>query len=307
MKLSLGPILYYWTREKLQAFYEEIATAPVDIVYLGETVCSRRHIMRLGDWIELANMLSGAGKKVVLSTLTLIESESDLKTLRKIAENGEFAVEANDMGAVHLLAGRVPFIAGPYLNIYNPQTLSMIAGLGAQRWVIPAEMSRDVLQPLQQSRPAEMETEVFAYGRLPLAFSSRCFTARFHNLPKDDCRFLCLDDPDGKTMRTREGQPFLVINGIQTQSALVYNLIGEMGSLRDLGVDVLRISPQSGHTAEIAGLFRDCMNHRINPELALRQMGRLMPEAACNGYWHGRAGLEQMVHAGERSAALAEI
>ncbi|MBI4937449.1 MAG: U32 family peptidase [Nitrosomonadales bacterium] len=306
MKLSLGPILYYWTREKLQAFYEEIAAAPVDIVYLGETVCSRRHIMRLADWLELANMLSGAGKKVVLSTLTLIESESDLKTLRRIAENGNFAVEANDMGAVHLLEGKVPFVAGPYLNIYNPQTLGMIASLGAQRWVIPVEMSREVLQPLQQSRPAGMETEVFSYGRLPLAFSSRCFTARFHNLPKDDCPFLCLDDPDGKTMRTREGKPFLVINGIQTQSALVYNLIGEMDSLRDLGVDVLRISPQYEHTAEIAGLFRSCMDRQINPEHALQQMGRLMPEAACNGYWHGRAGLEQMVHASERSVALAE-
>lgn len=306
MKLSLGPTLYYWTREKLQAFYEEVAAAPVDIVYLGETVCSRRHIMRLGDWLELADMLSGAGKKVVLSTLTLIESESDLKTLRRIAENGEFAVEANDMGAVHLLEGKVPFVAGPYLNIYNPQTLGMIAALGAQRWVIPVEMSRDVLQPLQQSRPAGMETEVFSYGRLPLAFSSRCFTARFHNLPKDDCRFLCLDDPDGKTMRTREGKSFLVINGIQTQSALVYNLIGEMESLRELGVDVLRISPQYEHTAEIAGLFRSCMDRQISPEHALQQMGRLMPEAACNGYWHGRAGLEQMAHAGERSAALAE-
>jgi collagenase-like PrtC family protease len=293
MKLSLGPVLYYWTKEKLGAFYEEIATAPVDIVYLGETVCSRRHIMRLNDWLELAAMLSGAGKKVVLSTLALIESESDLKNLRRIAENGDFLVEANDMGAVHLLQNRVPFVAGPYLNIYNPQTLGMIASLGARRWVIPVEMSRDVLKPLQQSRPAGMETEVFSYGRLPLAFSSRCFTARFHNLPKDDCRFLCLDDPDGKTMRTREGKPFLVINGIQTQSALVYNLAGEMDGLRELGVDMLRISPQSQHTAEILRLFRDGMDRKIGPESALRQMESLMPEAACNGYWHGRPGLEQ--------------
>lgn len=305
MKLSLGPILYYWTREKLQAFYEEIAAAPVDIVYLGETVCSRRHIMRLSDWLDLAKMLSGTGKQVVLSTLTLIESESDLKTLRRIAENGDFAVEANDMGAAHLLAGRAPFIAGPYLNIYNPQTLSVIASLGARRWVIPVEMSREVLRPMQQARPAGVETEVFAYGRLPLAFSSRCFTARFHNLPKDDCRFLCLDDPVGKTMRTRESEPFLVINGTQTQSALVYNLLGEMESLSELGVDVLRISPQPEHTAEIVGLFRDCMERRIDPEQALQQSAGLMPEAACNGYWHGRAGLEQRVHAGERNAAPA--
>jgi len=294
MKLALGPVLYYWSREKIQAFYEGIATAPVDIVYLGETVCSRRHIMRTADWLEMAKMLAAAGKKVVLSTLTLIESESDLKTLRRITENGDFTVEANDMGAVHRLAGHMPFVAGPYLNIYNPQTLSLLSSLGAQRWVMPVEMSLKALQPLQKARPPGMETEVFSYGRLPLAFSSRCFTARFHNLPKDDCRFLCIDDPDGKTMRTREGKPFLVINGIQTQSALVYNLIDDLYSLRSQGVDVLRISPQSEHIAEIIQLFRECIENRISPEAAMQQMEKLMPEAACNGYWHGRPGMEQM-------------
>ncbi len=294
MKLALGPVLYYWTQQKLQKFYEEVAAAPVDIVYLGETVCSRRHIMRLADWLEVAKMLAATGKTVVLSTLTLIESESDLKSLRRITENNDFRVEANDMGAVHRLAGRMPFIAGPYLNIYNPQTLNLLASLGARRWVMPVEMSLEALQPLQQVRPAGMETEVFSYGRLPLAFSSRCFTARFHNLPKDDCRFLCIDDPDGKTMRTREGKPFLVINGTQTQSALVYNLLGDLDSLRNAGVDVLRISPQSEHTVEIIRLFRNSMAQRISPEIAMQQMQSVMPETACNGYWHGRPGMEQM-------------
>lgn len=294
MKLALGPVLYYWPQEKLRAYYEEIATTPVDIVYLGETVCSRRHIMRLPDWLEVAKMLAAAGKTVVLSTLTLIESESDLKTMRRIAENGDFVVEANDMGAVHRLAGQVPFIAGPYLNIYNPQTLGLVASLGAQRWVMPVEMSRATLQGLQNSRPAGLETEVFSYGRLPLAFSSRCFTARFHNLPKDDCRFLCIDDPDGKTMRTREGKSFLVINGTQTQSALVYNLIGDLDSLKEAKVDVLRISPQSEHGTAIIRLFRDCIDQKTSCEDAQQQMEGMMPEAACNGYWHGRPGMEQM-------------
>jgi len=295
MKLALGPILYYWPREKLQAYYEEIAATPVDIVYLGETVCSRRHVMRLPDWLEVAQMLAASGKEVVLSTLTLIESESDLKTLRRIAENGDFAVEANDMGAVHLLANRMPFIAGPYLNIYNPQTLALIASLGARRWVMPVEMSHDTLQSLLLSRPAGIETEVFCYGRLPLAFSSRCFTARFHNLPKDDCRFLCINDPDGKTMHTREGKPFLAINGIQTQSAQVYNLIGDLDSLQHTGVDVVRISPQSEHSAEVIRLFRDCIDHQMDRDSAMQQMEGLFPKAGCNGYWHGRPGIEQTI------------
>jgi len=46
MKLSLGPVLYYWTREALLDFYAGIADSATDIVYLGEVVCSRRHNLR---------------------------------------------------------------------------------------------------------------------------------------------------------------------------------------------------------------------------------------------------------------------
>jgi len=35
MKLALGPVLYYWARDTLLDFYQEIAATPVDIVYLG--------------------------------------------------------------------------------------------------------------------------------------------------------------------------------------------------------------------------------------------------------------------------------
>ena len=44
--LTLGPLLYYWPREKVFAFYEEVETWPVDSVYLGETVCSKRFELR---------------------------------------------------------------------------------------------------------------------------------------------------------------------------------------------------------------------------------------------------------------------
>ena len=292
MKLALGPVLYYWDRDTLLGFYEEMANAPVDIVYLGETVCSRRHLLRLQDYLDMAQRLAAAGKEVVISTQTLIESENDVKTLRKIAENENFRVEANDMGAVRLLANKMPFVAGSTLNIFNSQTLDLIAGLGAIRWVIPVEMSREALVSVLSKRQSKPETEVFAYGRLPLAFSARCFTARHHNLQKDDCQFKCLDYADGLALKTREGQPFLTLNGIQTQSALVHNLIGELDTLQDAGVDVVRVSPQAHHTGEILRLFRESMEQRLTPAQALAQTEGLMPAASCNGYWHGKPGLD---------------
>ena len=295
LKISLGPIQYYWPRDSVFSFYEAMAATKVDVVYLGETVCSRRHELRLADWLDVAALLQEAGKEVVLSTQVLLESGAEVATMHKIAGNGNYGVEANDMGAVHLLAGKVPFVAGPHLNIYNPQTLALLAGLGAQRWVMPVELSRDSLRALQQHRPAAMATEVFGYGRLPLAFSARCFTARRYNLSKDSCEFRCLDHPDGMLLATREGQPFLAFNGIQTQSAQIYNLIRELDELSQLGVDVLRISPQSAHTVEVVKLFRQCLDRDKTGDDAAREIADLMPAAACNGYWHGRPGLDQVV------------
>jgi collagenase-like PrtC family protease len=294
MKLALGPLLYYWPRDVVLAFYDSIAATPVDIVYLGETVCSRRHELRLADWLSIAGRLRDAGKEVILSTQVLIESGADVAVLHKIAANGDYMVEANDMGAVHCLEGKVPFVAGPHLNIYNVPTLRWMADLGLKRWVMPLEMGRDDLALLQAGRPQGVETEVFAYGRMPLAYSARCFTARHRNLPKDDCQFSCIDYADGLLLRTRESEEFLVLNGTQTQSAKVYNLLPELAAMRDMGVDVLRISPQSQHSTEIVQLFHDVMIQKITTTDAMQTLPGLMPALACNGYWYGKPGMEQL-------------
>jgi O2-independent ubiquinone biosynthesis protein UbiV len=292
MKLSIGPILYYWSREKLFEFYKQAENWPVDIIYIGETVCSRRHIFRTTDWMNVAKNLTAAGKEVVLSTQALIESESDLKTLRRLCDNGKLSVEANDMGAVKLLKD-TPFVIGPHVNVYNPYTLKILTEAGATRWVIPVEMSRQMLADILEPEAQSIATELFSYGRLPLAFSARCFTARHHNLPKDDCQFRCLDTPYGLTLNTREGQPFLALNGTQTQSANIYNLLDEASNMDGL-IDVLRISPQPEYTGDIVALFHATMNGLITPEKANLKITDFMSEASCNGYWHGEAGLEQI-------------
>jgi collagenase-like PrtC family protease len=292
MKLALGPLLYYWPRAKLLGFYEEIARAPVDCVYLGEVVCSRRHELAFDDWLAIGEQLAAAGKEVVLSAQALTESEGDLKLVRRAVANGRFRVEANDWGAVHLLAGSPGWVAGPHLNVYNPQALALVAELGATRWVAPVEATREMVQGILAGRPPWLEAEVFGFGRMPLALSARCFTARRFNRQKEDCGYACLDFPDGMALGTREGKPFLSVNGIQTLSAGVYSLAEDLPALVAAGADLLRISPQSSNTAEVLRVLRAAADDARSAFDARKALAPLAPGALWNGFWHGRPGME---------------
>jgi collagenase-like PrtC family protease len=158
------------------------------------------------------------------------------------------------------------------------------------------ELSKETLIALHQNRPAGVETEVFVFGRMPLAYSARCFTARAHNLPKDDCQFRCQDDPDGLLLRTREDESFLVLNGIQTQSAKTQNLIHEMNDFIDLEIDVLRISPQSENTEQVINVFDDRLQGKISCDEAEKLLQNYILAGECDGYWHGQAGMNFTVN-----------
>lgn len=294
MRIALGPLLYFWPKQRVMDFYDHLATLPVDTVYVGETVCSKRRELSTADWIALAQRLSEGGKEAVLSTLTLIEAASELSTLKRLCENGPLTVEANDMAAVQLLSERqLPFVAGPALNIYNAHAYKRLAECGMTRWVVPFELSGQSVQTVR--REAEIlgtspgiELEVFAFGKLPLAYSARCFTARAHNLPKDDCQFRCLDYPEGLSAKTQDGDDFLTLNGIQTQSGRPYNLLPDWPDLKAHGVDLLRLSPSAQGMGALVNQLRRSLD--VGPATAAELKNAAGP-TSCNGYWHGEAGM----------------
>lgn len=236
-------------------------------------------------------MLTLAGKQVVLSTLTLLEAESELSYLTKIARQKEYLIEANDHAAVQAAQeSNNAFVGGCALNIYNNRSLSLLNRLGMNRWCIPVELGREDIQPMiSTAKNLGIELEYQAFGRMPLAYSARCFTARHHNLPKDNCQFKCSEDEQGILVQTQEDESFAQINGIQTQSAKVSNLLDRWQELQAKGIDVLRIVPVGlNDTLEVVKQLSEAIK---NDDSQVPLSNFDSEYEYCNGYWLQLEGL----------------
>ena len=249
MKFSLGPSLFFWPKNEVVDFYQQAKESSADVIYLGETVCSKRRELRAKDWLGLAqDVAKDTKKQVVVSTMTLLESPAEIQVLKRLCDNGEFLVEANDLSAVQIMHElNMPFVAGPAINCYNLSTLKVLLKQGMTRWLMPVELSGDWLKTLlHQATDAgirqQFECEVFSWGYLPLAYSARCFTARSEDKAKDDCEYCCIKYPEGRRMNSREGERVFVLNGIQTLSGYQYNLINEMPALDAMAVSYTHLT-----------------------------------------------------------------
>ncbi len=289
-KLTLGPVLFNWPAAEWRDFHFRIADeALVDVVYLGEVVCSKRAPAIAAYLPEVVDRLRGAGKKVVLSTLALVVGERDMDAVRALAAEPDHLVEANDISAIALLAGR-RHVVGPFVNVYNEGTLRSLTHGGAIRVVLSNELSGGALAVLADAADA-VELEVQVFGRLPLAISARCYHARVHGLHKDNCQYVCAEDADGMVLDTLDGEPFLAINGTQTMSYTYGNLVGELGDLVAMGINCFRLWPHATDMVAVARTFRDVLDGRDDAEAGRARLAGLANVAPfSNGFYHGHEG-----------------
>jgi len=134
-----------------------------------------------------------------------------------------------------------------------------------------------------------MQTKNQVWGRMALAFSSRCFSARHHWLSKDNCEFRCEQYPDGLRLAAREAQDFLTINGIQTQSSSRVDLSAPVRELTDMKIDVLCLQPQSQHMAEIVTAFDLARREKCAAKIDDARLPSFAQRS--NGYWLARPGM----------------
>lgn len=290
MQLTLGPVLYHWSAERWRDFYYRIADeAPVETVVVGEVVCSKRAPFKQDHLPDVIERLEAAGKRVLPASLILVSLPRERRQSRELMQSQEMTVEVNDLTCLASLAGK-PFAVGPFVNVYNEAAAAFLAERGASRICLPPELPLPAVATIATALPAVV-IEVFAFGRVPLAISARCYHARAHKLTKDNCRFVCEQDPDGMRVETLDAAGFLSVNGVQTLSHGCASLLRDIPALREAGVASLRLSPQVCDMVAVARLFRDVADGRLGPNEGEQRLGELYPDVPpANGFLHAVPG-----------------
>lgn len=299
-QLTLGPVLFNWEPAVWRDFYFRIADeAPVDRVFVGEVVCSKRASFFADHLPEVLERLAAAGKDIVLSTPILVTTERERQGVRELAASDAYRVEANDLGALPYLAGR-PHAIGPFINVYNEGTLAWMARRGAVSVSLPGELTRPAVAALgQAARGLDVALEVQVFGRLPLAISARCYHARAHNLHKDNCQYICNQDANGLDVETLDNEPFLSINGTQTLSHAYVALGAELADLRSLGINHFRLSPHSIDMVRVSRLFREVLDNQAGVESLNASLKAMVGEPGLsNGFYHDQEGVRFVASSG---------
>ncbi|SDG41168.1 Collagenase-like protease, PrtC family [Celeribacter baekdonensis] len=298
-KLTLGPIAYHWSAEARSDFYARIADeAPVDEVYLGEVICSKRAPFHEAELPATIERLERAGKRVILSTLAEVMLKRERKATEDLAEIDAPEIEINNAAGL-FARGRRPHRIGPFMNAYNEATIGWMAAQGATHVCLPSEMPAPAIAvAARAARELGLGVEVQVFGRVSLAVSARCYHARAHGRTKDNCQFVCEEDPDGMPLRSRDEQPILRVNGIQTQSESYLDLLPETPQLVADSVTHLRLMPQRVDMVAVAQVFRDAVDGRLSMGEADARLAALSGDARLsNGFYHGAAGYRRIAMA----------
>ncbi len=291
MDLTLGPVLFEWKKKELMEFYDSVADMAVDRVYVGEVVCARKKGfggITPDDIVKIGEKLTKAGKEVVVTTLAVVSNEEELELTREMCAL-PYGIEANDMSVLNIIDAKSKNVtAGPHITTYNVPSMEFMAEVGVNRVVFPVELLGSTIR--YNSANTGVECELFAHGKVPLAFSWRCYTSRAHGLDKTDCNYDCVRYPEGMVLKSTEGGEIFTANGTSILSAGTYTLVEFIDDLMGTPIKALRISPQHENTGVVVDVFRRCLDGMLDSKSALAELKDKCPGPISNGWFMNGAG-----------------
>ena len=285
MKISVGPAPSAWGRERIESFYRGLARCPVDYIYLGETACPVRSCFSPDFLDRLCDELTRAGKKVYISSLTLLRNEKQHRAFRDLAQRVQH-IEINSPAFLGL-ARHYHAVTGMFLNVYNSVTANILAEHKVERIMLPCELNFQSIASIAKRCAAA--TELIVHGHIPIGISGTCQMARSLGRNGDGCGKFCQRYHEGMVLNAG-GRPMFRIDGPQTLSASTYCLVGYLPQLAQAGVDTVRILPQWNHTDRIVRIYKDVLENRRHCIDAAEELKVLSSGELCNGWLLGKAG-----------------
>ena len=160
--------------------------AGADAIYLGgENFGARANAENLNteEIVDVLNYAHLNGRKVYLTINTLLknkEIKNDLYDfLRPLYENGLDSVIVQDVGVLLFVKKHFPDLkihASTQMTISGKETVKWLKDLGAERVVLPRELSVDEIKDL---RGTDIEIESFVHGALCYCYSGQCLLSSF--------------------------------------------------------------------------------------------------------------------------------
>ena len=282
---ALGPLLYPWNATQIKELYQDAANCSlISRVYLGEIVCAKRSPLLAKYLPKIIDELQAAGKQIIFSTPILHNDEESHQSMLSniaLARQYQYPVEINDLAGLKHATG-LEIIIGPYINTYNQASLAVFARNGAQRICPPFEVNRGVIADLAVFG---LPLEVNIFGRIALSISSRCFIAHNLNIERDNCKLACFKHSAGFNAGS-EQQELFNLNGMQVQSAKIYNLIKEIPDLQSIAVHNFRINPTPEFSLnQISALITAQLSSTPDSFLTEQQN-----QLFANGFYHNQEG-----------------
>lgn len=254
---------------------------------VGARLACKRAPFFEADLPDVMERLERSGKTVVLSSQAEVMLKRERNATADFAALDSHEIEINNAAGLYARAGRA-YRIDPFMNAYNEATIAWMAKQGATHFCLPCELPSEaiaVADPAERALGHGVEVQVF--GRASLAVSARCY----HGRTKDNCLFVCENDPDGMPLKTSDGKSVLRINGIQTQSESYVDVLPETDALTGLGVTHLCLMPQAVDMVAVARVFRDHIDGVASVEHAEERLPAICGNVEfSNGFFHAVPG-----------------
>lgn len=262
MKISLAPLPLNYSLSTLHQFYEEVAASDfIDCVYIGEVFCPKR-LFSLQSYLKFKEILEQAGKEVVFSTYALPTKEEDFVQVLPFIEATDL-IEVNSLGFLAFLKKQAPhknFLMGSNCNLYNIHDFEIARDWGSKGAVSHFDLLEETVEAVLVKNVLPLEVPI--YGRFPLAFSWRCYTALFFGKKRGGCELVCQTKTD-LSLKNLEGEAAFVVNGNLIESGRTICLFELGKKLAELGAAFGRLYAGPGEATRVAELFANYLQDKV--------------------------------------------